>query len=121
MNQAIQSQIASEHFELQHLADGVYAAIGSPGSAAFSNAGIIDLGDQTVIFDTFQTPAAAQQLRGAAENLTGRPASHVIISHFHGDHWGGKPGLCRLRAHHLHAQNAGGTAGFHWLACGAQG
>jgi glyoxylase-like metal-dependent hydrolase (beta-lactamase superfamily II) len=89
LNQAIQSQIASEHFELQHLADGVYAAIGSPGSAAFSNAGIIDLGDQTIIFDTFQTPVAAQQLRRAAETLTGRPATHVIISHFHGDHWGG--------------------------------
>jgi glyoxylase-like metal-dependent hydrolase (beta-lactamase superfamily II) len=89
MTQAIESQTISEHFELQRIAGGVYAAIGSAGGAAYSNAGIIDLGDQTIVFDTFQTPVAAQHLRSAAETLTGRPASTVIISHFHGDHWGG--------------------------------
>lgn len=89
MAQAIESQIASEHFELLRIADGVYAAIGKAGGAAYSNAGIIDLGDQTLIFDTFNTPAAADQLRAVAEMLTGRPASLVIISHIHADHWGG--------------------------------
>jgi glyoxylase-like metal-dependent hydrolase (beta-lactamase superfamily II) len=67
----------------------VYAAIGTEGGAAYSNAGIVDLGDQTLIFDTFQTPQAGHDLRMAAEHLTGRPSSYIIISHAHSDHWGG--------------------------------
>jgi hypothetical protein len=35
----------SVHFELEQIAQGIYAAIGVPGGAAHSNAGIIDLGD----------------------------------------------------------------------------
>lgn len=80
---------ASEHYELTQLADGVYAAIALPGGKAFSNAGIVDLGDQTLIFDAFETPAAAADLKSAAEQLTGHPASYLIISHCHADHWGG--------------------------------
>jgi cyclase len=79
----------SEHFELEQLTDGIYAAIASPGGQASSNGGIVDLGDQTVVFDAFETPAAAADLRSAAEQLTGRPVSYLIISHCHADHWGG--------------------------------
>jgi glyoxylase-like metal-dependent hydrolase (beta-lactamase superfamily II) len=93
----------SEHFELEQLAAGVYAAIGIPGGAAYSNAGFVDLGDQTLIFDTFQTPQAAQDLKAAAEQLTGRPASCVIISHCHADHWCGNqvfdPGVPIITTH----------------------
>jgi cyclase len=78
-----------EHFELTRLADGVYAAIELQGGAAYSNAGIIDLGDQTLIFDTFDAPEAAQDLKTAAEHLTGRPAACIVNSHWHGDHWSG--------------------------------
>jgi cyclase len=80
---------ASEHFDLIEVAAGAYAAIGTEGGGAYSNAGIVDLGDQTLIFDTFQTVRAAQDLRAAAEQLTGRRATAVIISHAHGDHWMG--------------------------------
>jgi cyclase len=79
----------SRHFSLEQLAEGVYAALALPGGAAFSNAGIVDLGEQTLIFDTFETPQAAEDLRAAAEHLTGRPATCVIISHVHADHWCG--------------------------------
>ena len=79
----------SAHFELQQLPEGVYAAISIAGGGARSNAGIIDLGDHTLIFDTFMTPAAAEDLRVAAERLTGRPATYVINSHAHSDHWCG--------------------------------
>lgn len=51
--------------------------------------GIIDLGEETVVFDTMYTPQAAQELRRAAEQLWGRPVSYVINSHFHFDHVGG--------------------------------
>jgi glyoxylase-like metal-dependent hydrolase (beta-lactamase superfamily II) len=77
----------SEHFELEELAAGVYAAVAIEGGAAYSNAGIIDLGEQTLVFDAFDSPVAADDLRIAAEQLTGRPASYVINSHVHADHW----------------------------------
>ena len=83
------TSIKSEHFELEQLTDGVYAAIASPGGRAFSNGGIVDLGDQTLVFDAFETPAAAADLKSAAEHLTGHAVSYVIISHCHADHWGG--------------------------------
>ena len=79
----------SKHFRLQQLADGVYAAIHIAGGAAIGNAGIVDLGDRTLIYDTFIAPQAAQDLRTAAEALTGRPIDAVIDSHWHYDHiWG---------------------------------
>ena len=89
MKATAQALRTSEHFELKQLAEGVYAAIGVEGGAAYSNAGIVDLGDQTLILDTFQTPAAAHDLRAAAEHLTGQPVTCVIISHAHADHWCG--------------------------------
>ena len=79
----------SKHFRLQQLAEGVYAAIHIDGGAAIGNAGIVDLGDRTLIFDTLFTPQAAVDLRTAAEALTGRPIDAVINSHWHNDHiWG---------------------------------
>jgi cyclase len=89
MQQTTHELPASEHFDLIEVAAGAYAAIGTEGGGAYSNAGIVDLGDQTLIFDTFQTVRAAQDLRAAAEHLTGRRATAVIISHAHGDHWMG--------------------------------
>ncbi len=79
----------SPHFTVVTLADGVFAAIAVNGGAAISNAGIIDLGDRTLIFDTFLTPQAARDLRVVAQELTGRDAGIIINSHYHNDHiWG---------------------------------
>ncbi len=77
---------SSSHFSLQEVGTGVYAAVATEGGFALSNAGIVDLGDATVIFDTFLHPRARQDLRRAAERLTGRPVAHVVNSHWHGDH-----------------------------------
>jgi len=79
----------SRHFRLEQLADGVYAAIHADDGWAICNAGIIDLGDRTLVYDTFMSPEAAGDLRNAAESLTGRPVDAVINSHPHNDHiWG---------------------------------
>ncbi len=79
----------SKHFRLEQLAEGVYAAIHIDGGAAIGNAGIVDLGDRTLIYDTFSSPQAAEDLRTAAEALTGRTINTVINSHWHHDHiWG---------------------------------
>ncbi|MDH3538503.1 MAG: MBL fold metallo-hydrolase [Acidimicrobiia bacterium] len=76
----------SAHFRIEEVAPGAWAALAGDTGACVSNAGIIDLGDQTLVFDTFMTPAAGADLRTAAERLTGRPASLVVNSHHHGDH-----------------------------------
>ena len=83
------STFTSAHFQLHQLADGVFAAIHQEGGAAQSNAGIIDLGDQVLVFDTFISPVAAADLREAVAALLSRPVSMLINSHYHNDHiWG---------------------------------
>jgi glyoxylase-like metal-dependent hydrolase (beta-lactamase superfamily II) len=89
MIHAIPPTPSSDHFEIQKLAEGVYAAVAREFGAAFSNSGIIDLGGLTIVFDTFETPKAAEDLRAVAETLTGRAADYVINSHIHADHWFG--------------------------------
>ncbi|MFI5133351.1 MAG: MBL fold metallo-hydrolase, partial [Chitinophagales bacterium] len=77
----------SKHFKLEQLAPGVWAAIQNDNYGhAICNAGIVDLGDKTVVFDPFMTPEAARDLKKVAEQLTGRQVTLVINSHFHNDH-----------------------------------
>jgi len=61
----------SKHFQLTQLSDGVYAAMSIPGSGSMCNAGIVDVGGYALVFDTFLTPQAGQDLRDVAETLTG--------------------------------------------------
>ena len=51
-----------------------------------SNAGIVDLGEQTLVWDTGTSPRAAIELRRMAEELTGRNVGIVVNSHHHLDH-----------------------------------
>jgi len=76
----------SKHFQIERLADGVYAAIASERGYAICNAGIIDAGDKTVVFDTFICPDAAKDLLKAAEQLASHKATFVVNSHYHNDH-----------------------------------
>ena len=89
MPQYSSTQPNSIHFLLEEIAEGVFACISADGGGAMGNAGIVDLGDRTIIFDTFETPIAAEDLRVASEFLTGRPATWVVNSHSHPDHWYG--------------------------------
>ncbi|HEY9075006.1 MAG TPA: MBL fold metallo-hydrolase [Anaerolineaceae bacterium] len=75
-----------EHFDLRQLAEGVFAALAREEGAAYSNAGIIDLGDRTLVFDALDSHLASEPLRRAAFAVTGREADTLLISHFHGDH-----------------------------------
>lgn len=47
------------------VADGIFAAIhNNEGGYAICNAGIIDLGDKTIVIDPFISPTAASQQAG---------------------------------------------------------
>ncbi|HSG44223.1 MAG TPA: MBL fold metallo-hydrolase [Anaerolineales bacterium] len=79
----------SDHFTLHQLAEGGFAAIAKNGGAAVANAGIIDLGDRTLVYDTFLTPQAARDLLAAAQQVTSREPELIVNSHYHNDHiWG---------------------------------
>src|SRR5207249_5084456 len=80
---------ADEDFQLIKVADGVYAAIAKPGGLASGNAGFI-IGDESVlVFDTFSTPAAIEELITEIQTLTKLPIKFAVNSHYHLDHTGG--------------------------------
>jgi len=80
---------AEDDFQLIKVADGVYAAIARPGGLASGNAGFV-IGDGGVlIFDTFFTPAAIEELIGEIEKQTQQPIKYAVNSHYHLDHTGG--------------------------------
>lgn len=82
-------QNTSVHYTLDQLDDGVYVATAKDGGAAVCNAGLVNLGDSTLVIDTFMTPTAAEELRADAQRLTGRIPNKVINTHYHNDHiWG---------------------------------
>ena len=77
----------SKHFTIHKLSEGVWAAINNDNYGhAICNAGIIDLGDKTVIFDPLMNIDAAADLKIIAKELTNREASLIINSHYHNDH-----------------------------------
>jgi cyclase len=78
--------LETPYFHLERIADGVFAAISSDPIWTVANAGIVDLGDRTLVFDTLSSPHAAEALGRAAEQVTGRPVSLVVNSHHHLDH-----------------------------------
>lgn len=76
----------SRHFICEQVAEGVYALISRELGGAMSNAGIIDMGEYSLVFDTFNSPQAGADLRAAALSLLNKPIRYVINSHWHGDH-----------------------------------
>jgi cyclase len=80
---------AEDDFQLIKVADGVYAAIAKPGGLASGNTGFV-IGDEGVlIFDTFFTPAALEELIAEIQVLTKLPIKFAVNSHYHLDHTGG--------------------------------
>jgi cyclase len=74
------------HADLVDAGGGVHAAIARPDRLAVGNAAIVDLGGETLVVDTHISFSAARELREAAEEATGRPASLVFNTHWHADH-----------------------------------
>lgn len=75
-------------FDLQKLADGVYAAIRKEPAGLTVNANSVFIinDDDVVVVDTTLTPSSAQELLAALRTLTDKPVSYVINTHWHDDH-----------------------------------
>ncbi|HYA69958.1 MAG TPA: MBL fold metallo-hydrolase [Thermoplasmata archaeon] len=78
----------SRHYRLEEIGEGIHAAIARPEGFAICNSGILDLHDQAgLVFDTGMNPDSAQDLRGNATRVLGRPPSVAVSSHRHLDHF----------------------------------
>ena len=76
----------SANFDLVKLSDGVYACIHKPGGKAICNAGFVDNGRETVVFDCFLSPGVAEEMITAIQELGLSPVKYVVNSHAHNDH-----------------------------------
>ena len=75
-------------FDFEELADGVWAGVrpDGPRYPVMGNVTFV-IGDSGVIvFDGGGMPAMAEQTMAKIASLTDRPVTHVVISHWHGDH-----------------------------------
>ncbi len=76
-------------FTVKKVADGIYAAVATPGGEAGSNSGFILGGNGVIVIDTFLSPDPAAALLGEIHNQTQLPVRYVVNTHYHLDHTGG--------------------------------
>jgi glyoxylase-like metal-dependent hydrolase (beta-lactamase superfamily II) len=81
----------SPTFEVDTLADGVYAMVRDdlPGLLVNSNVLVIVNAQDVVVVDTNYTPASAQAVIAAVRKLTANPVRYVVNTHRHADHTSG--------------------------------
>ena len=80
---------------LERVAEGIWALISTPLSGdrtTLSNGGLIAGRNGLLAIEGFMMPAGASWLAARARELTGRQPSHVVVTHYHGDHANGVAG-----------------------------
>jgi cyclase len=88
-NNSLYAPKPEDNFTVVKLADGVYAAIAKPGGLATGNAAFVTGDNGVLVFDTFFTPAAAEELLEAVQLEGKQPVKYAVNSHYHLDHTGG--------------------------------
>ena len=73
-------------FDLQKLADGVYAALATPRSPINCNAAVVVLDDAVLVVDTHSRPSSAKALIAQIRTITDKPVRFAVNTHFHWDH-----------------------------------
>ncbi len=79
-------------FTLHQVGPGVWAAIDNPAAKtarAGANAGFVIGSDGVLVVDTFENPAAAQELLNQIRQKTNLPIRFVVNTHYHLDHVAG--------------------------------
>jgi glyoxylase-like metal-dependent hydrolase (beta-lactamase superfamily II) len=74
-------------FEIEKVADGVFAAIARPQAMTNSNAAIFVLSRDVLVVDAHSKPSAAASLLGQIrKDVTDKPVRYLVNTHFHWDH-----------------------------------
>jgi glyoxylase-like metal-dependent hydrolase (beta-lactamase superfamily II) len=80
---------------LEQIEKGIWALISTPldgDRTTLCNGGIIAGSSGAVVVESFATSDGAAWMAQQAQELSGRPPSHVVLTHFHGDHTSGVEG-----------------------------
>jgi glyoxylase-like metal-dependent hydrolase (beta-lactamase superfamily II) len=89
-----------ELFDIQKLADGIYAAVAKPQTLLNCNAVVVENSEDLLILDSHSKPSAVASLvRQLRDQVTKKPVRYVVASHFHWDHAQGLPAYRRLAPH----------------------
>jgi len=80
-----------ELFEIEQVADGVYAAIAKPLPLLNCNAAIFEQENHLLMFDAHSRPSAVVSLVSQVRRMTKKPVRYIVNSHFHWDHSQGTP------------------------------
>ena len=75
-------------FEFEEIADGVWVGVrpDGPRFPVMGNATFVISDAGVVVFDGGGAPAMAEQVIDKIRSLTSAPVTHVVTSHWHGDH-----------------------------------
>ena len=95
--------VAQESFgRLERVGEGLWAFVSTPLGGDFTtvcNGGIIAGRDGVLVIEAFQTPEGAGWIAEKARELTGKWPTHVLVTHYHGDHTGGVEGFSSGAGH----------------------
>jgi alkyl sulfatase BDS1-like metallo-beta-lactamase superfamily hydrolase len=94
------TQNLSASFDLQKVAEGVYAAIRKEPPGLMFNANVVFIinDDDVVVVDTNIMPSSAREALAALRKLTTKPVKYVVNTHWHPDHISGNQvGRCRVQ------------------------
>ena len=73
-------------FDLERVAEGVYAAVARPRTPINCNAAVIVYEEGVLVVDTHSRPSSARGLIAQVREAIGKPVRYVVNSHFHWDH-----------------------------------
>ncbi len=87
--------VASEPWgRIERVAEGIWALVSNPlvDRTTLCNGGIVAGRSGVVVIEAFGSEAGARWMAEQATRLTGRAPTHVVVTHYHGDHTGGLRG-----------------------------
>ncbi len=84
-------------FDIEKIADGIYAALARPQALINSNAVIFENAQDLLIVDTHSKASAVASLVAQIKReITPKPIRYIVNSHFHWDHTQGNPAYHRI-------------------------
>jgi glyoxylase-like metal-dependent hydrolase (beta-lactamase superfamily II) len=87
----------AELFDVQKVAEGVYAALARGRAIINCNAVIFENADHLLIVDAHAAPSAVYSLVAQIRRtITPKPVRYVVATHLHGDHTQGLPGYRKI-------------------------